>query len=84
MQKLGIYHMGIIWICCGYPVVMDAEWKLNGRQLLREGMLTVGTRGAWYPSEGVQTGKNLHEICMKVRSNITNRGMIIESLNACR
>ena len=35
MQKMGIYHMGIIRICYGYPMVMDAEWKLNGRELLR-------------------------------------------------
>ena len=48
--------MGIIWICYGYPVVMEAEWKLNGRELLREGMLRVYARGAWYPSEGVHIG----------------------------
>ena len=48
--------MGIIRICYGYPVVRDAEWKLNGWELVREGMLTVYARGAWYPSEGVQTG----------------------------
>ena len=38
VQKMAIYHMGIIWICYGYPVVMEAEWKLNGSQLLREGI----------------------------------------------
>jgi len=46
---MAVYHMGILWICYGYPVVMEAEWKqngsrmeaewkLNGRELLREGI----------------------------------------------
>ena len=48
--------MGILWLCYGDPMVRDAEWKLNGRELLREGMLTVGIGGAWYTSEGVHIG----------------------------
>ena len=36
-------------------------------------MVAMCRRGAWYPSEGVLTGRNLHEICMKVRSDITSR-----------
>jgi len=39
VQKMAIYHMGIIWIYYGYPVVMEAEWKLNGSELLREGIM---------------------------------------------
>jgi hypothetical protein len=45
--------MGIICIWYGYPVVRIADLKVNGRELIQEGMLTVGTGGAWYPSKGV-------------------------------
>ena len=47
MQKTGIYHMGILCILYGYSMVRHAKLMLNGWELLREGVLTVGTGGAW-------------------------------------
>jgi len=65
--------MGILCIWYGYPMVRNAKLMLNGCQLLREEVLTVSIGGAWYPSEGVQTGNNQDESRMKVRSKYNKK-----------
>ena len=31
--KIVFYHMGILWVLCGYHLVREGKYQVNGRQI---------------------------------------------------
>ena len=67
-MKKGVYVMGILWLCCGYVMVLSAEYPLNVRYLSRTSLVIESkmSRNGFGITYNLKKKKNTKNSAMRI------------------